>query len=427
MQRLSDPPNGGGTGGFEAREGDGGGTRLTRRRLASLGTYALAAAGAAACAPPTLGSAPQNITPRAPKHPIDMTILDGSGDLAVYQAVYSDFAKTHPHLVRALHFQTAAAPDVLGKLRAQALSDSVGISLILGGSDIVGALQQQRLLTRLLPRYQRYLPDLTKIQDKPRRALQSIAHGYGIMNLWGPSGPAWAYDRTRIGPNELPRNPRQLLAWAKAHPGRMTYAQPPNSGPGRQLMMSLAHELGDKDPSDPVGGWDRTWAYLRELGGYTASYPASSTLMNKQLADGSVWLVPTSTASDFNNHRTNVWGADQGFAIFDDQAWIMDGHFHIVPRGVSPETLYVDLAFISWVLQPAQQLRTFASGTLTPANATVRLSQASEAARATVRRFGRVDYLDHAFTVGTLNTPLEPLVLTQAFDLWQRRIGSQGH
>ncbi len=372
MQRLGNPPAGGGTG------DPAGGIRFSRRRfVSSFGAMSLAAAGMAACAPPTLSSAPENITPRAPSKPIDMTILDGSGDLQVYQAIYQDFAKAHPHLVDTIHFQTAASPDVLGKLRAQALSDHVGISLILGGGDIVGALQQQRLLTRLLPRYQRYLPDLTKIQDAPRQRLQNIAHGYGIMNMWGPSGPAWAYDKTKITPEDLPRNPQQLLAWAKAHPGKMTYAQPPNSGPGRQLMMSLTYELGDKDPSDPAKGWDKTWAYLRELGKYTASYPAGSTLMNKQLADGSVWLVPTSTASDFNNHRTGIWGDNLDFTIFDDQAWIMDGHFHIVPRGISPETLYVDLAFISWVLKPEQQVRTFSSGTLSQATTSVTLSQAS--------------------------------------------------
>ena len=33
-------------------------------------------------------------------------------------------------------------------------------------------------------------------------------------------------------------------------------------------MMGLPYILGDKDPQDPVNGWDKTWAYLQEIGEY---------------------------------------------------------------------------------------------------------------------------------------------------------------
>jgi putative spermidine/putrescine transport system substrate-binding protein len=393
-----------------------------RRRTLLLGALAVTSALVAACAPPTLSSAPEDIVPRRPAHPITLTLLDGSGDLAVYQTIYQDFAKTHPDLVRSIRFEAAASPDVLGKLRAEELSKHVDISMILGGLDVVGALQEQRLLTKLLPRYKAQLPDLAKVQDAPRAKLQKIAGGYGLMNLWSPSGPAWEYNKKRLP--DPPANPRELLAWAKAHPGKFTYAQPPNSGPGRQFMQSLPYELGDKDPSDPVHGWDRTWAYLREIGKYTAAYPASSTIMNKELADGSVWFVPTSTASDFNNHRQAVWGPEEDMEIFDHQPWIMDGHFQLVPRGVSPETLYVDLAFMRWVLRPQQQLQTYAFGVLTPATTDAPLADAAASAQQTVAKFGRPTFLNRAFKVGSVNPPVDPLVLRTAFDMWQRKIGS---
>ena len=37
-------------------------------------------------------------------------------------------------------------------------------------------------------------------------------------------------------------------------------------------MMGLPYILGDKDPKDPVNGWEKTWAYLAELN------PPSSTI-----------------------------------------------------------------------------------------------------------------------------------------------------
>ena len=51
------------------------------------------------------------------------------------------------------------------------------------------------------------------------------------------------------------------------------YARPANSGPGRTFMMGLPYILGDKDPKDPVTGWDKTWAYLRELNAFVEYYP----------------------------------------------------------------------------------------------------------------------------------------------------------
>ena len=56
-----------------------------------------------------------------------------------------------------------------------------------------------------------------------------------------------------------------MLAWCKAHPNKLIYARPANSGPGRTFLMGLPYLLGDKDPKDPVNGWDKTWAYLKEL------------------------------------------------------------------------------------------------------------------------------------------------------------------
>jgi len=74
-----------------------------------------------ACSPPTISSAPEHIAARRPDHPITLTLLDGSGDLRVYQKIYQDFAKTHPDLVGEIRFVTAFSPDVLGKVRAQEL------------------------------------------------------------------------------------------------------------------------------------------------------------------------------------------------------------------------------------------------------------------------------------------------------------------
>ena len=51
--------------------------------------------------------------------------------------------------------------------------------------------------------------------------------------------------------------------------------------------MGLPYLLGDKDPMDPVKGWDKTWAYLKELGKYIEYYPTGTGAMMKELGEGS--------------------------------------------------------------------------------------------------------------------------------------------
>ena len=78
---------------------------------------------------------------------------------------------------------------------------------------------------------------------------------------------------TRV--KDVPDTAEGLLAWCKAHPGKFMYARPSNSGPGRTFVMGLPYLLGDKDPMDPVNGWEKTWAYLKELDGCIEYYPAA--------------------------------------------------------------------------------------------------------------------------------------------------------
>ena len=67
----------------------------------------------------------------------------------------------------------------------------------------------------------------------------------------------------------------------------MIYARPANSGPGRTFMMGLPYILGDKDPQDPAKGWDKTWAYLKELGQNIEYYPSGTGAVMKELGEGS--------------------------------------------------------------------------------------------------------------------------------------------
>ena len=69
-----------------------------------------------------------------------------------------------------------------------------------------------------------------------------------------PAGPLLEYNPDKV--KTCPSTAEELLAWAKQNPNRFLYARPANSGPGRVFMMGLTYILKDKDPTDPISGWD---------------------------------------------------------------------------------------------------------------------------------------------------------------------------
>src|SRR2546421_151448 len=73
-----------------------------------------------------------------------------------------------------------------------------------------------------------------------------------------------------------PRSAEELLAGRKAHPHRFMYARPATSGPGRTLLMGLPYLLGDSNPTDPISGWAKTWAFLKELNTCIEYYPSGT-------------------------------------------------------------------------------------------------------------------------------------------------------
>ncbi len=78
------------------------------------------------------------------------------------------------------------------------------------------------------------------------------------------------------------------------------YARPANSGPGRTFLQGLPYILKDKDPMDPNDGWDKTWAYLIELGKNIEYYPTGTGAVMKELAEGSRDMIASHLGWDLN-------------------------------------------------------------------------------------------------------------------------------
>jgi len=406
-------------------------TAQMRAKLVTAAVAAmLSACVATACGAPKSATSsspsPSPPAPAKPSSPIALTILDGGGDLkGGGQAAIDAFVKANPDLVSGVTYQTAAATDVTGKIKAQQLGGSVSISLVVGGPDVFGAAQAQHALLQQLPAQASSLPELSAIQDSGRAAYQAMSDGYGVLINYDQNGPFVDYNAATVKAADVPTTPQALLDWAKAHPGRFAYADPDNSGSGRAFIEALPYMLGDSNPADPVNGWSKTWAYLEQLGHYIHSYPTSSTILAQQFGTGQLDVIPTVISHDISFRKSSTYPANTGIALFADQNWISDGHYAMIPAGVDAQTLYVDLKLESYLVSAQAQALRLTTGVLTTAAQDVTIENSGPAATAFVQKWGRPDFYPTALAKGTVRTPLMPANLTQAFSLWQRNVGSK--
>jgi putative spermidine/putrescine transport system substrate-binding protein len=400
---------------------------LTRPpRVAIVSGLAALALTVTACSAPTSNakSATAQEVPEKPSSAVTLNILDIAGDLQLTKGMIENFKKAHPEMVDNVTYTSAPAPDLVGKLKSEQQGGNVSTSLVLSGTDGLSAGIDQNLLTKILPEFKDRLPNLDDIYLPPAAKMQQLADGYGVAVVYYPSGPLLEYNPAKV--SDPPTTPQELLDYAKAHPGKVQYAQPANSGPGRTWLMGLPYLLGDKDPKDPINGWDKTWKYLAQLGKYTADYPSGTTDTMKNLASGSVNIVLTTTGWDINPRALGTVPAQMKVSAFDNMTWVTDAQYVLIPKGVSNDVVSADLALIKWMLKPDQQAIAYDDGYFYPGPAVkgVDLSMAPEKSQQVIEKYGRPEYKS-LIANNPKETSLPAEQQVAAFDKWDRLIGSK--
>jgi putative spermidine/putrescine transport system substrate-binding protein len=401
--------------------------RLRGAGLRRLGIVLTAAAlVAAGCGAPgsdkkTSNSDAGSDVPDKPSAPVTLTVFDVAGNLQLSQGIFDNFVKEHSDIVSRVVTQTGKAPDLAGKIKAQQDANRIDIDLVLTGTDGLSAGISQGLWTKLTPDYNSKLPKLSDTYQPDAAKMQDLAQGYGVELVYYPSGPLLEYNPKTV-PNP-PKTAQELLDWAKAHPNKFMYAQPKNSGPGRTLLMGLPYILKDKDPKNPQTGWDNTWAYLKELNQYIRYYPTGTTETMKNLADGSVDIIASTTGWDINPRALGTVPADMKVATLDGFHWVNDAQYVVVPKGVSKDKLSAILQFMKYMLQPKQQAITFDKGYFYPGPAVkgVTIDMAPQESQDVISKFGRPEYKD-LIANNPNETSLPASDQVTAFDTWDRTV-----
>lgn len=382
------------------------------RFLWLVGVVSLVSAGLA------LGGAPQGASAG---QPITISILDNGGDYASTGVIIENYKKANPDKVKEIKLQRGPAPETPAKIKAQQDAGRADINLILTGQDAGSVLAANKQLIELFPKYDKMFPkDELKEEAK---ILQDEGGGFLIPTVVNAGGPVFVYNPKRV-PNP-PKTAAELLAWAKANPKRFLYARPANSGPGRSIMCGLPFILGDKAPMDPEKGWDKAWAYMKELGQSMEYYPTGTLFTLREFAQEQRWMIAGIMEWDMKPRAEGVIPPESKITILENTTFIIDGHYWGIPKGVPQNEVDVLLDMMKFMRRVDQQVLTY-KAFIGPTIKAATLDKAPEDIRKYVGEFWRPEYDQ----VGPgkkykMASQLPFKELTYAMDRWDREIGAQ--
>ena len=317
----------------------------TTRRNVLLGATGLALAHA------THGAAQGLALPAAP---VALNVIDVAGNLQLTQAGIERFRQQSPNLVSRITFSRAPSPELPAKLKAQQDANRVDIDLVLTGPGALSDGITQGLWIDVWTKHPGALPKPEEVYHEQALMMQkNFGKDQGVAVVYSPSGPLFEYAPERV--KNRPRTIADLLAWVKANPNRFTYARPVNSGPGWTFLMGLPYLLGDRDPKDPVNGWDRTWAYLKEMDQGIDYYPSGTTPTMKELAEGTRDMIVTTCGWDINPRALGVVPKEVEVFALEGTHWVPDTQFMCIPKGVPDDKVAVLLNLMAFMLKPEQR------------------------------------------------------------------------
>lgn len=360
---------------------------------------------------------------KLPTSPVALNVIDAAGNLALTQPIFDNFAAKNPNLVSRFTFNKAPSPELPGKIKAQQRANRIDIDMVIIGPDALSAGLADDIWTDIIALPDSGLPDLQKVYLDPAWRMQGLSKGKGVVVSYYPSGPLIEYMPAKV--QKVPTTAEELLAWTKENKNKFIYARPANSGPGRTFLMGLPYLLGDTDPKDPAKGWDKTWAYLKELHKNIEYYPAGTGALMKEFGEGTRDMTVTTTGWDINPRALGVVPKEAAVGKLTGFHWVCDAHYFSIPKGVSEEKIAVMMELIKFALQPEQQAFSYDAGYFYPGPAVkdVPLTMAPQKSQDIIAEFGRPDYADWIGN-NPIELPLEPEALVTAFRRWDEEVAA---
>jgi putative thiamine transport system substrate-binding protein len=269
------------------------------------------------------------------------------------------------HGVRVEHVKISDAADVVKRVRSEKLAGKLNgtVDLVWINGANFSAMKREGLLygpiTGKLPHYA-----LVDTQGKPTTRLDFAEPVAGMEAPWGMAQLTFMVDSKQVP--KPPQNSQELLAFAKANPGRVSYPRPPDFH-GSTLLKQFLLDLNPArdvfyQPVTPAAFAKATtplWTYLDALhphlwraGKQFASHAAA---MRQMLADGELHWALTFNPNDAANEIAA--GRLQASVISYQFSGGTIGNTHFVAIPVNASAKPGALVFANFLLSPQAQAR----------------------------------------------------------------------
>jgi putative thiamine transport system substrate-binding protein len=258
----------------------------------------------------------------------------------------------------------AVAKVVAEKAAGQAQGGSVDLIWINGEN--FAAMKAQGLL--LGNKWAEKLPNrrFVDANEKPTILSDFTVPVEGQESPWGMAKLVFFHDSAKTKPEDMPKSAADLLAWAKEHPGRFTYPQPPDFSGSSFLKQVLVELATDKAAlAKPVDDASFTavsaplFAYLDQLNPLLwregRAFPQNYPAMKQLLADNEVDVIFAFNPSEASSAIASGELPDTVRSFTFTKGTLANTHFVGIPFNAKAEAGALVVA--DFLLSPEAQAR----------------------------------------------------------------------